>query len=135
MALTPTEQAAIQIHLGWVLNPTVLLVNGNVVSHQITSLLRKLVYDTPVEAEFFVREALCELQRINDERKGLRKRAGIVQSGDVKLDTPGGFQTLDDEFAYWARRLADIYGQHSNAYSQLLSRVGAQTPFLADGFP
>ena len=135
MALTPTEQAAIQIHLGWVLNPTVLLVNGNVVNHQITSLLRKLVNDTPEEQEWFVREALCELQRIQDERKALRKRIGIVASGDVKLDTPGGFMSLDDEFSHWARLLADIYGQHSNAYSMLLSKVGANTPTLSDGFP
>lgn len=135
MALTPTEKAAIQIHLGWVLNPTVLLVNGNVVNHQIVSLLRSLIEKTPEDQEFFVREALCELQRIQNERKGLRKRVGILQSGDVKLDTPGGFLTLDDEFSHWARRLADIYGQHSNAYSQLLAKVGANTPTLADGFP
>lgn len=134
MALTPTEQAAIQIHLGWVLNPTVLLVNGNIVDHQIISLLRSLVHDTPEAAEFFVREALCELQRINNERKALRARVGITQAGNVKFDTPQGFMTLDDEFSYWARRLADIYGSHSNEYSRLLQRVGAAGGGLQESF-
>lgn len=124
MALTPEEKVDIEYHLGWVLMQQVLLANGNIVEHQIESLLRTLVKDTEPKHEYRIREALCELQRCQDEKKALRQKAGVTQVGDVKLDVPGGLLVLDEEYKGWANKLADIYGGHKNMYSLYHQQIG-----------
>ena len=129
MPLTPTEKVDIETHLGWLLFQQPLLVNGNIVEHQMISLLRSTVERTEEKAVYRVRECLCELQRCLDERKRLRGRAGIVQVGDVKIDVSGGLMIIDEEFKVWANKLADIYGGHKNLYSlyhQQVANVGTR---------
>lgn len=122
--LTTEEQVDIEYHLGWVLKQQVLLANGNIVEHQLVSLLRSLVRETEPKHEFRIREALCELQRCQDEKKALRRKAGIVQAGEVKLDVERGLRTLDEEYKGWANKLADIYGGHKNMYSLFHEQIG-----------
>lgn len=122
--LTTEEQVDIEYHLGWVLKQQVLLANGNIVEHQLVSLLRSLVRETEPKHEFRIREALCELQRCQDEKKALRGKAGIVQAGEVKLDVERGLRTLDEEYKGWANKLADIYGGHKNMYSLFHEQIG-----------
>lgn len=124
MALTSAEKVDIECHLGWVLRQSVLLANGNIVEHQVISLLRILVNDTLPKHEYRIREALCELQRCQDEKKRLRQMAGIQQIGDVKLDVDRGLFTLDEEYKGWANKLADIYGGHKNMYSLYHQQIG-----------
>jgi len=124
MALTTEEMVDIEYHLGWVLKQQVLLANGNIVEHQVVSLLRTLVYDTEPKHEFRIREALCELQRCQDQKKSLREKAGVTQVGDVKLDVAGGLMILDEEYKGWANKLADIYGGHKNMYSLYHQQIG-----------
>jgi hypothetical protein len=122
--LTTEEQVDIEYHLGWVLKQQVLLANGNIVEHQLVSLLRSLVRETEPKHEFRIREALCELQMCQDEKKALRGKAGIVQAGEVKLDVERGLRTLDEEYKGWANKLADIYGGHKNMYSLFHEQIG-----------
>lgn len=122
--LTAEEQVDIEYHLGWVLKQQVLLANGNIVEHQLVSLLRSLVRETEPKHEFRIREALCELQRCQDEKKSLRGKAGIVQAGEVKLDVERGLRTIDEEYKGWANKLADIYGGHKNMYSLFHEQIG-----------
>lgn len=133
MALTEEERVDIEYHLGWVLRQQVLLANGNIVEHQIVSLLRSLVNDTEPKHEYRIREALCELQRCQDEKKSLRGKAGIVRTGDTYLDVDGGLRTLDEEYKLWANKLADIYGGHKNMYSLAHAQIGNGAS-LQDGF-
>lgn len=128
MALTTVEKVDIEYHLGWVLKQQVLLVNGNIVTHQIESLLRHLVNDTEQKHEYRIREALCELQRVQDEKKKLRQFAGVTQVGDTRLDVDKGLFTLDEEYKGWANKLADIYGGHKNMYSLYHQQIGNGSP-------
>lgn len=134
MPLTPTEKVDIETHLGWLLFQQPLLVNGNIVEHQMISLLRSTVERTEEKAVYRVRECLCELQRCLDERKRLRGRAGIVQVGDVKIDVSGGLMIIDEEFKVWANKLADIYGGHKNLYSLYHQQVGNVGTRLQESF-
>ena len=124
MALTAEEMVDIEYHLGWVLQQQVLLANGNIVAHQVTSLLRTLVHDTATKHEYRIREALCELQKCQDEKKALRQNAGIQQAGDVKINVADGLAILDEEYKGWANKLADIYGGHKNMYSLFHQQIG-----------
>lgn len=124
MALTTEEKVDIEYHLGWVLMQQVLLADGNIVEHQMESLLRTLVKDTEQKHEYRIRECLCELQACMNEKKALRKNAGITQAGDVRVDVASGLLVLDEEYKGWANRLADIYGGHKNMYSLYHQQIG-----------
>ena len=134
MPLTPTEKTDIEYHLGWLLFQQPLLVNGRITDHQIVSLLRNTIEKTEEKSIFRVREALCELQRCQDETKRLRQRAGIKRVGDIELDVDAGLRTIDEEHKRWANKLADIYGGHKNLYSMFHNQIGNAGNSLQESF-
>lgn len=134
MPLTPTEKTDIEYHLGWLLFQQPLLVNGRITDHQIVSLLRNTIEKTEEKSIFRVREALCELQRCQDETKRLRQRAGIKRVGDIELDVDAGLRTIDEEYKRWANKLADIYGGHKNLYSMFHNQIGNAGNSLQESF-
>ena len=121
--LTEKEKHDIEFHLGWVMDQQVLLMSGNVVDHQIVSLLRSNVNQCPVFKVERVREALCECQKVLDQMKAVRSKFGLTNSGDVSYDAQQAVQLLEDEYTRWTDILADMFGGHKNAYSRHHQRL------------
>lgn len=127
MPLTDTEKHSIEYHLGWVQDSQALLLNGNVVAHQIISLLRHNIERTEENKVYRVREALCECQKIQDSLKEVRGKFGAVRIGDIEYDAEKAVQLLDNEYLRWTRKLADMYGGHENLYSRERQQLGGGT--------
>lgn len=124
MPLTDTEQHSIEYHLGWVQDAQALLLSGNVVAHQIISLLRHNIQRTEENKVYRVREALCECQKIQDQLKEVRGKFGAVRLGDIEYNAREAVEMLDYEYLRWTRKLADMYGGHENLYSRERQQLG-----------
>lgn len=130
MPLTDTEKHSIEYHLGWVQDDQVLIMSGNLVAHQIVSMLRANILRTPEHKVYRVREALCECQKIQDQLKDVRGKFGAVRLGDIEYDAEKAVQLLDNEYLRWTRKLADIYGGHENLYSRERQQLGGGAPMM-----
>jgi len=124
MPLTDTEKHSIEYHLGWVQDEQALLLSGNVVAHQIISLLRHNIQRTAESKVYRVREALCECQKIQDQLKEVRGKFGAVRIGDIEYNAREAVEMLDYEYLRWTRKLADMYGGHENLYSRERQQLG-----------
>ena len=130
MPLTETEKHSIEYHLGGVQDQQVLVMSGNIVEHQIISMLRANIIRTSEDKVYRVREALCECQKIQDQLKEVRGKFGAVKIGDITFDAEKAVQLLDNEYLRWTRKLADIYGGHENLYSRERQQLGGGGPMM-----
>jgi len=130
MPLTETEKHSIEYHLGWVQDEQVLAMNGNLVEHQIVSLLRANINNCTETKVYRVREALCECQKIQDQLKDVRGKFGAVRIGDITFDAEKAVQLLDAEYLRWTRKLADMFGGHENLYSRERQQLGGGTGMM-----
>lgn len=124
MPLTETEKHSIEYHLGWVQDQQVLAMQGNVVEHEIISMLRRNVNACTEDKVYRVREALCECQKVQDQIKAARSKFGVQKIGDITYSSREAIELLNDEYLRWTRKLADIFGGHENLYSRERQQLG-----------
>ena len=110
----------VRYHLGWPMVWTKTIINVTGYPHAITgqTLLEKNMDEIDQGGEHRIRECVCELDKIESERKAARGNAPIVQAGDVRLDVPGHFGVLDDQKTYWRNELINALGGNENLYAR-----------------
>lgn len=119
MALSAEERARIRAHLGYtnVRDPAAQFGVPHVTRFQQTLELNFSELDPAGEKT--IREALCELDRLDERRKQLTDSAlEFQQTGSVKYQDPGvAFALLDQQRDYWRGRLADALDSFPNPTS------------------
>jgi len=63
-----------------------------------------------------IREDICQLRAIEAQKADARSRLKATALGNLKLN-PREMRALDQELAYWTKRLADDLGGYINPFS------------------
>lgn len=119
-ALPDELKIRVRVHLGWPMVWTKSIINVSGYPHEITGqyLLEKNMNKIDAGGEERIRECVCELDKIEGERKGARGNAPLKKAGDVEIDITQHFGVLDDQREYWRNQLINALGGNANLYAK-----------------
>jgi hypothetical protein len=116
--LTDAEKQRARYHLGYPGMSTIPTAALGVLGTGQAAFLveRAFTHVLPV-AEDKIREILCECDAIESQTKQARQRLSIAQSDTTRFRTREELRDLDDLYALWTDKLADILSVPKNPYS------------------
>lgn len=132
MPLTQQEQARIRDYLGYLnVSSAASIQLGFPRASQPLFLVQAAMDRVLPEAEDIVRKHLTELDKLESEVSGARRRLKATSVGEITLNAQE-LNALKKEQRYWAVRLADSLGVPLNAYSERWSSGGPNLRVVHD---
>ena len=83
------------------------------------------------EAEGMVRRDILELDCIESQLSKARSRLSVKSVDNIHFRGPEELDTLEDQYSYWSKDLADILGVPINPFSLKHQRLNGEV-FIVD---